>query len=363
MLRAVRIRNILMEISKVNKEWFEMHDIRKRNYSKAVWIPLRAIYHHERQGKYGYEGYKEDFFGTGSIAVPTKQLETAKKLGWMDIGISHQHFGYVEDGKYIQADTYRDYKGELEGVHLVLDQISHEGGPSIWHLNQDMVLTLGLKREENSWVCPQDGYTEVARLKLAEGNKPVLLEIKVQYLKDYLCARNMALYMTSYYSRDLITDDASSIDWKEGHANEIDESAKWEGHVMPIHEGGHPFGAKMAVFHVARTDVDEKDDIPDISGRPTDENTKGESWERGFEGRKLYRVQGELWRNEIIEPGMQSPKVRGDKVASSVYFIIEADGTKARGSDLIDAGRWLWFKPDVIMAVYHRRGGSLSLLY
>ena len=80
----------------MNQEWFEMPDIRRKIFNISVWIPLRAIIHNERNGKYGYEGYKEDFFGSGSIAVPTKDLGLAKKLGWMDIGISHQHSGYIE---------------------------------------------------------------------------------------------------------------------------------------------------------------------------------------------------------------------------------------------------------------------------
>lgn len=344
----------------MNQEWFEMHDIRRRNYSKSVWIPLRAVYHDERQGKYGYEGYKEGFFGAGSIAIPKKHAESVKKLKWEDIGISHQHSGYVDDGAYTPADVYKDYLGEFEGVHLVLKQLPYDDTPPVWHLHQDLVLTLGLKREGNTWVCPRDGYTEVVRLKVTEDNEPVLLEIKAQYLKDYLCARDMALYMTSYYSRDLITADASAISWKDGCASNEDTSDRWEGRVIAIHEGGHPFGGKMAVFHVARTDVDETVDVPDISGIPTDENTKGESWEHEFKGRKLYRVLGELWRNELILPGKHSPKVRGDKVTSPVYFTIDADGSKVCGRDLIDAGKWLWFKPDVVMALSHRRGGSLS---
>ena len=93
----------------VNQDWFELQDVRKRNFSKSVWIPLRAITHNINKGKYGYEGYKEDFFGTGSIAVPTDNLEDAKNLGWMDVGISHQHSGHVEDGKYVPADLYKDY--------------------------------------------------------------------------------------------------------------------------------------------------------------------------------------------------------------------------------------------------------------
>ncbi len=344
----------------MNQDWFEMQDIRRRNYNKAVWIPLRAVFHNEHNGKYGYEGYKKDFFGSDSIAVPTIKMELAKKLGWMDIGISHQHSGYIEDEMYIPVDIYKDYSSEFKGVHLVLEQMSHDDEPHIWHLNQDLVLTLGLKREKNSWVCPQDGYTEVARLRVADANKPILLEIKAQYLKDYLCAREMSLYMTHFYSRDFITNDASFIDWKDGSSSDENETDRWKGSVISIHEGGNPFGEKMAVFHVARTDVEEADDVPDISGIPTDENTKGDSWERKFEGRKLYRVLGELWRNEIIEPGKQSVKVRGDEVASTVYFIVDAEGSKVCGGDLIDAGKWLWFKPEVIMALCHRRGGALS---
>lgn len=343
----------------VNQGWFELQDIRKRNFSKSVWIPLRAITRKISEGKYGYEGYKEDFFGTGSIAVPTEKIEDAKYLGWMDIGISHQHCGYVEDGTYISADVYKDYRSELTGIHLVLEQSSHDGSPHTWHLNQDLVLSLGLKREGNSWLRPMDGYAEVARLKESEEGRPLLLEIKSQYLKDYLCAREMALYMTHYYSRDQIVADASSITWNDGSSADTNETDRWEGRVIPIHEGGEPFGEKMAVFHVERTDIDEADDVPDLSGIPTDENTKGESWEREFEGRKLFRILGELWRNEIIGPGKHSPVVRGDDVPSNVYFIIDAEGTRVCGKDLIDSGKWLWFKPELIMALYHRRGGSL----
>jgi len=344
----------------MNKEWFEMRDIRRRNFGKAVWIPLRAVYCHERTGKFGFDGYKEDFFGTGSIAVPTHQQEAVKKLGWMEIGIGHDHSGWVEDGMYTSADSYKDYDGEIGGLHFVLSQRSLDGEPRVWHLHQDLVQTLGLRREGNVWLCPDDGYSEVARIKYNDDGNPNMLEIKAQYLKDYLCARGMGLYMTSYFSRDFITDDPTFLNWESEHVSDNSESERWEGRVISIHEGGHPFGEKMAVFHVARTDVEESDDVPDISGIPTDENTRGDSWERKFEGKKLYRVLGELWRNEWIEPGKQSPKVRGDKTAPTVFFTIDAEGTKVCGEELIDSGKWLWFKPDVVMALAHRRCGSLS---
>jgi hypothetical protein len=343
----------------VKQEWFEMKDIGRRNFSNSVWIPLRAVHHVDQQGNRGYEGYKEDFFGAGSIAVPMKHAEIAKRLNWVDIGISHHHSGCAEEDGYTPADVYKDYQDELEGIHLVLDQPSYGTDPSVWHLHQDLVLTLDLRREGNIWVCPRDGYAEVARLKVTEENEPVLLEVKAEYLKDYLCARKMGLYVTSYYKRQLITADTSSIDWEDENVSHKGSTETWEGRIAAIHEGGHPFGEKIAVFHLSRTDVDETDDIPDISGIPINDNTTGDSWEREFTGRKLYRVWGELWRNELILPGKYSPKVRDDEVPSTVYFTIDADGSKVCGRDL-NCGKWLWFKPDVVMALCHRRGGNLS---
>jgi hypothetical protein len=130
--------------------------------------------------------------------------------------------------------------------------------------------------------------------------------------------------------------------------------------VVDIHEGGHPYGEKIAVFHAARTDVDESDDIPDISGVPTDKNIKSNLWEKSFEGKKLFMVMGSLWRNEWVEPAKTSPRIRRDALPSSVFFIVDEQGNKETKETLADSGRWLWFKPDVIMALAHRRGGSLA---
>ncbi len=344
----------------MNQNWFEMDDIRRKSFNKSVWIPLRAVYCNEKFGQYAYEGCKEDFFGSGCIAVPTDKKEFTEKLGWSDIGISYNHSGSYED-KYLPADIYEDYEGNFIGIHLVLDQRSISEHQNVWHLHQDIVVTLGLQREGDIWICPEDGYIEVARLKKDSNEKPVLLEMKAQYLKDYLCARNMGIYITSFFSRNAIVSDASFITWENGEKHDGVESNRWEGRVIPIHEGGgEQYGGKMAIFHMSRTDIDETDDAPEISGIPTDENIKSESWEKPFEGRKLYRIIGEFWRNEWIEPSKYSLKIKGDEVASTVFFIIDIEGNKVKGNDLIHSGKWLWFKPDVIMALSHRRGGSLN---
>lgn len=85
-----------MKDNTVNQEWFEMADVRRKRYNKAVWIPLRANLDHAREGKYGYVGYKTDFFGLGSLAVPIVDKKDAEKLDWMGIGIANDHIGWAE---------------------------------------------------------------------------------------------------------------------------------------------------------------------------------------------------------------------------------------------------------------------------
>lgn len=343
----------------MEQQWFELKDARRKDWNKSVWIVLRAIKNIEEVGRYGFLGYKADFFGAGTVAFSLEQLDKVKNLGWSDIGIGQQHAGYVDDSEYIPAEVFRDTWREVDGVNLVLEQRSEGGYPRRWFLNPDIILTLGLFQDGNVWVCPKEGYDEVARIEY-EDNEPVSLEIKSKYLKDYLCARGMFLYVTSYYSRDCILENVEHLKWEEKELKcKDDEFSEWEVRITPIHEGDETYGSKMAVFHMSRTDIDEDDELPDISQFPTDENTKSSHWERGFEGRKLYRVMGELWRNFVVNPSLASPIVRGDEVDSSSYFIIDLEGNKISGKELIDSGKWLWFKPDVMNILSSRRGGGL----
>lgn len=343
----------------MDQVWFEMARIRRRRLDTAVWIPLRASHVVSETGEYGYVGHQSEFFGVGSIAVPCSQKGSAEKLGWMDIGSINSHSGYLQENKYIPADMYKGYGEELDAVNLVLEQRGNRAEPPQWHLHEDFSVTLGLKREGNSWVRIDEGYIEIARIEYDEAGAPSLLEVRASHLRDYLCAREMALYASSYRSRVEIVENADHIIWDEGTAKEEVGQDRWEGRVTTIHEGGHPFGESAAVFHVARNDVDEDEDVPSFEF-PTDDVIESNSWTKSFDGRKLYRIEGELWRNEWVDPATVSPIVRGDETTPTVFFITDAEGTQESKETLNKAGRWLWFRPDVMSALAHRRGGSLS---
>jgi hypothetical protein len=343
----------------MNQEWFEMPDVRRRKLNKAVWIPLRAAQILESEGKCGYLDYRQEFFGAGSVAVPLDKKTSAETLGWMDVGLAHSHCGGIEEGRYVPADVFHGYGLGLNAVALALEQRGNADDSPEWHLHQDLAITLKLKREGDLWLAMEEGYLEVARLKRDAGGRPKLLEIRAEQLKDYLCARDMALYITSYRNREEILADANHISWAEDSIKQVSGGDRWEGRRVEICEGGQPFGSSAAVMFIGRKDVDTLEEVPAIG--PSDENIVSTSWTKKFEGQKLVRIQGELWRNEWVDPTDHSPRVRGDKPPPSVFFITDANGTLRSADSLEGSGGWLWFRPEVIMAVLQRRGGGLRL--
>jgi len=343
----------------MEQSWFEMADVRRRRYANAVWVPLRASQILGKAGRCGSVGFIEEYFGAGCLAVPTEMIEEAKQLEWMEIGVVHDHNVYVQDGRYLASDRYEKLSGQLIGIPLVLEQRLTNAETLVWHLHQDLVIALGLLKECDVWVCPGEGYIEVVRLERDKDGGPLLLEIRSEFLVDYLCARGMALRISSYRSRREIVQDASHISWPDSNLCQETEEERWEGGVGSISEGGMPYGSQTAVLHISRTDVDAAEDVP-ILGFPTEESSESQSYRIKHGGMKLYLVQGEYWRNEWIAPGTSSPRVRRDDVSAFTQFITDTQSTLESKKTLIHGIRWLWFKPDVIATLAKMRGGHLG---
>lgn len=339
--------------------WFEMQDLRKRKLDNSVWVSLRSQKSVQNDIAYGKNGYKEDFTGHGTLMISVDQRESAEQLSWSDVGIGHSvGLNFVYEN-YSQSDLY---EGEnVKGIHLVLDQTfdnncdNHE-----WHLHQDLVINLGLKREGDVWICPRQGYTEVAKLERNEEGEPINLQIKNQFLKDYLAARNSGLYVTSFCSRDAILETKPELPWDQDSEKSKNGKDIWEFNILEIHEGGFAFGEKIAISHASRTDVDENDDVPDMTAFPTDENVKSEYYEKSFAGKKLYRLIAELWKYEWIHQAATSPITLGHEDITDFYYIVDVIGNKETGNQLKKGGKWLWFKPELVSHILSVRGSSLD---
>ncbi len=352
-----------------------MPEICRRPLDRAAWIPLRESCEHDEEGEPGHEGHREVFAGIGTIAFLVEDRATAEHLRWEDAGISNSQRGRCYgDGRYLPADVFvasiaLDHPVEgspgwvnILGTHLVLEQYSDEG-PAEWHLNQDIVVTLDLIREGDRWLCRERGYEEAATLTRGKGGAAARLAIKSAHLKDYLCARGMALRVSSYHSRTETVLGRDHIDWTGEPESREGPGIRWEGRVVEVHEGdgvfgGIQFGTKIRIFRAERTEVDDEEDVPTFS---SGEGITSSAFSVGSAGRKLLRVSGELWKDEWVEPGAASPIARGDRVPSNVEFVVEASGERRSGAEL-SSGRvhWLWFRSEVVPAIMNVRGSVLS---
>jgi hypothetical protein len=342
----------------MNQSWFEMQDLKKRKLDNSVWVPLRSQKSIQNNIDYGYLDYQEEYIGHGSLMIPIDNKGETEKINWSDLGGGHPQGLNFVFGEYSPSDFFEtDF---FCGTYLVLDQtFDNTVDNNEWHLHQDLVINLGLKREGDIWVCPRQGYVEVARLERNKEGSPVLLEIKNQFLKDYLNAKDCGLYITSYFSRDKIFDNKSLLSWSEDAMYSEDAKDIWECRVTEIHEGGFSFGEKIAVSHAGRIDVDENEDVPDMTSFPTDNNVKSNFYEKSFEGKKLYRIIAELWKYEWINPSKSSPITLGHKQNIDLFYIVDATGNKESGKELTKGGKWLWFKPELVSSFLSMRGSSL----
>jgi len=196
----------------VNQAWFEMEDARRRRFANAVWIPLRASQETLSGAPNGALGYQEDYFGSGAVAFPLVNRAIANDLSWTDLAL-RTHRVLVTDKGYKRADAYTLDDITDIGMELVLAQSAGGGTPPIWHINQELVFAVGLYREDDAWLCASEDFAEVAHLKRNVAGLPILLEMRADYLRDYLAARGMALRLATYRSRIKIVADTSCIFW------------------------------------------------------------------------------------------------------------------------------------------------------
>lgn len=245
------------------------------------------------------------------------------------------------------------------GTGLVIDQSFEGEAPSEWHLHQDFVISLGLQRQGDSWLRPTEGFQEIVRLTRDANGAPVLLEVRTEHLRDYLKARGMFLLISSYRERQQTVSNASHINWASAVVEDVSDSDKWEGINQAIHEGGMQYGSSTAVFHASRTDIDSDDEVP-VLGLPNDESVVSRSWTVKHQGRKLHCLRGALWKTEVVEPGLVSERILGEPPLTRVDFAVDGSGGRLHGDELIDCGRWLWFRPTVTALLSSYRGSSLN---
>ncbi len=343
----------------MDNTWFEFKDLKRRRYDTQVWVPLRAEHYRIQDGEHGYVGYREEFLLAGSVAVDIAHENRVRTADANDMIQQSESRPHVDnDGNYVTAEKAECFFKDVSGIKIVLQQRIPGSDRPEWSLNQDFTLALNLMRVGDTWVRVEEGRVEVARLRRDAHGDPVLLEVKSEFLKDYLAARKMGLILGTFVSREVVVEDEPSLPWESASVSDedVEQGWRWRGDVQAMHEGGQQFGSTWTVFHMRRTDFDPDDEVPNLE---VGGEVESKRWTTApDEARKVYRVSGEIWRTEWISPGPNSPRVAEDDVPSTSYFVIDGAGKRVSGDALTGGLVWLWFRPEVANdALSHPDGG------
>ncbi len=334
------------------KEWFEMQDLKRPSFSKSTGIPLRLIDTRSSHPQWITGGWEEHLQVIG-IELPLSARERLSELHWM-AAQCYDHKPTLGEGGWVEAGAFEDAQFESRGRYPVL--VVKTCGDQQWLLEQNLVLSLGLLREGDTWIPPEEDYLDVARLEQTADDES--LRIRAEHLRDYLCARGSGLVLATYRSRKAVVVEKPEFGWAGDDATrDFEGGGEWRGSYHEVSSDGFPFGP-WAVMKMSRHDPELSDEVPVLPG-PGDDNVGFEEGEYRPDGVPLTLVCGELWRNEWIEPSRSSPRVRGDEVQSNIQFIIESDGARAPAKELRGGIRWLWFSAAIVGDVLQKRGSSL----
>lgn len=367
-----------------SQHWFEMPELRRRKFANAVWVPLRAMFTFAESGSPNQPGYQLESFYAKSLAIPLQRREEAEALGWMDLGIAHA-LADVRDawtplahdqtevrnpwtlGPFVISGGIPEEPPDLEGrnfehlgVQLVLEQNLGPAFPIIWHLNQDITFALNLVEDRDAWVRPYEEFVPVVRTR--KGTNGQLLEIRSEFLRDYLASRNMALRLSYFHRRMAVLNDPSYLAWSAEGLIEQRKHDRFQARIVEIGPDGTPWGKGYRfLWQASRLDIDPGEDVP-VFAPDNEANSAGRWVVQRRKGSKFYRAEGRLRREEWIDPLDHSERVRGDKPAESAYFIADASGARLSLAVLNEkgTGRYLWFSPRVISTISAWRSARLQ---
>lgn len=344
---------------KTDLAWFEFGNVIRREVKDGVWVPLWWHQSLTPNLPRAEIGYYEDFVFLNAVIVSPEFKDEVMNRECSDFNPVNGNRSQRWDAEYIRADTVYDNGYAPVAEYAVLYQeFGRKMMPQVY-LNQDVIFALGLVKEGNNWIRPDDGYETVVKESCDGTGEVFKVEIKARYLKDYLCARRKCLSICSFYERSAIFGNKPGFDWPHPGeiSKQISDYCKWAGYMQPMDEDGKVFPGSVHVMTSGYKEIHPEDDVPSFN--PLKESDQMYSESKVLEGKPVtrYRVVSELRRFEWMTPGKTSVVV-GDDDEESLSFYADADGGMKTGDELEYPPQWLWFRNDVINRVLQYRGSN-----
>lgn len=306
--------------------WFEMVDVKRTIYGDGEWTPL-WVYEVSRSGDMFSAPYEEEICRIRTLFSPvTNKVELFER--WLDLD-SDAVYACVDKGHYRKPGFYYSNSSTepAMGEYAVLSYDignSQQGGLLI---NQDLVVALKLISNNGNWIRPSNCNLVVIKTEKDSSGRVTSIQVRTEYLRDYLCARGMGLYIEEFRHRQEHSGDGRSIMWRTSPT--VEE--------MSLASGYGKYEWKGWMFK-----HDDKYTWREIDG--IDNGLLG--------AQQYYRVEGQLWKQHWVTPSQTSPRVANDVVALEYY--VKPNGEKHTISALDDdefGGLYLFFKSDIVRHV------------
>lgn len=159
----------------------------------------------------------------GSCMIPVESKQRA--LDEIDYSLMPTFSGgYFEDfsgkSKYITNESFEHNKG-LIVEPLYVDRYWSGLGLHIYEPSQRLTLYLELLNKGNEWIDPYNNEVVIRIIKKEELDRDIKhtlhkIEIKIDYLKDYLAAREAGLLIAKHSSRCIVFESPDQIPLENG---------------------------------------------------------------------------------------------------------------------------------------------------
>lgn len=322
-----------MEKNLCDTKWFEMVDVIGNIYGDTTWTPLWR-YDVIRTGHADTVDYEEEVFRIRTLFAPLENKNRLINGHFLNFN-PDETYATIDCGTYCRPNVYYlDSNIGLAAGEYPVFSFLLPNGPDVEPLvSQDVIVALRLVRQGDEWIRPEECGIDVIRIERDEKSKIREIKIRTEILKDYLCARNLGLYVEEFRHRQKQTLHAPTVTWTECHG--FDERFCKNGH------------------YVWKGWVFEHSD----SENWTEPSTLNGDLKLPF----FYRIEGQLWKQHWVSASVGSSRVGGD--SEPIQFVVSPNGEKHEISTLDDdeyGHRYLFFNPLIIIHLQDTPGVALK---
>ena len=349
-------------MTQIDHKWISMQSPRKLSYASKEWIPVYGMRFKKKDGKYPTLGFSEDFEHVETGIVLNKHKAFANDMSWSDWDQDSVTPYITDDKSYNKTGNLYNRNQKIIGERIVMGQYIDAEYKNEIYINQDFILAYKLVKRGDEWICPKDGDRLVIRSENFEDRNLRLIEIRSEYLKDYLSARNASLRLYFYRERQAVVElkpsyiEAEKVVLSDGVHNRCTLSCH---RVMPR---GDLLNGNGLVVKLWRDAIDDEDKNSDYIQYGDNGQCHSSRTFANTELAERYHLHGRLWRGEWISGNKHSRLIGYSEPDEDFKVQSDNSGKKVKLSTLRyeEVNKYLWFKPEVVRNLTSRRGGRIA---